>query len=332
MKAICVEPDRRLKLREVPVPSTPAPGHVFVDVEAAAITHEDKFFLTRPLPGATALTTGPRNVHGANGAGRVAALGEGVPPRYAGRKVAIYKSLSRSPEQFGVWCERAQVPFTSCLPLPDHVSATDYCGSLANVLTVHAFLAEIVAAGHAGLVVTAGRSATGLVAASLVQRRNVPAVFLVRSEAAREQLVGHGVEHVLLAASDTLEADLARLAAELRTTAVFDGVGGALLTRILPILPMNATAYVYGFLDRSTPISLSPMHLMGLNLTLRRFANLESATVSEPDKLAVALEAIEVLIDDPLLKTRVGREFRLDQIDDAIAYEAADGARVILVV
>ena len=110
MKAICVTSDRKLEVRDIPTPEAPPPGHVLVDMDASTITHGDKFFLTRPLPGATVLAAGGHDVYGANGSGRVVAIGNGVPGNYAGRQVAIYKSLARSPDSIGVWCERAQLP------------------------------------------------------------------------------------------------------------------------------------------------------------------------------------------------------------------------------
>ena len=70
---------------------------------------------------------------------------------------------------------------------------------------------------------------------------------------------------------------------------------------------------------------------MAKNLTLRRFANLESATVKEPQQLAAAVKDIEGLIDDPLFRTRIGRQFRFDQVDEAMAYEPVSGSRAILV-
>lgn len=298
---------------------------------ASTITHGDKFFLTRPLPGATNFSSSGHNVYGANGAGTVAAIGAGVPSEVLGKQVAIYKSLTRSSETIGVWCERVQIPYTSCLVLPETVEARDYCGSFANVLTVYAFLAEIRDAGHKGIIVTAGNAATGFIAASLVKRLDMPAIFLVRTAAAREALVRQGVRDVLITTHETFDVDLQSLAGELQTTAVFDGVGGDLLSRILPALPLNTAIYVYGFLDGAKAITVPTMLLMGKNLTLRRFSNLESATVSDPGKLAAAIKDIEGIIDDPLFRTKIGKEFRLDQIDEAMAYEAAPGARAVLV-
>ena len=155
--------------------------------------------------------------------------------------------------------------------MPETVAARDYCGSFANVLTVYAFLAEIREAGHKGIIVTAGNSATGSIVASLVKRLDIPAIFLIRTAAAREALVRHGVRHVLITTHETFDVDVQSLAGELQTTAVFDGVGGELLSRILPALPLNTVIYVYGFLGGATPITVPTMLLMGKNLTLRRF-------------------------------------------------------------
>jgi NADPH:quinone reductase-like Zn-dependent oxidoreductase len=331
LKAICVTSERTLEARDIPAPDAPPPGHILVDMEASTITHGDKFFLTRPLPGATGFASGGKDVYGANGGGRVVALGAGVPEEYAGKQVAIYKSLTPSPDLIGLWCERAQVPYTSCVILPDSVPARDYCGSFANVLTVHAFLEEVAAAGHGAVIVTAGTSATGRIAVSIARRRNLPAIFLVRSTASRDELVQHGAEHVLVTEEDGFESRLSALAVALGATAVFDGVGDGLLSRILPVLPMNATVYIYGFLGGPAPIAFPATLVVGKNLTLRRFSNLESATVRDPQRLAAATKDIEGLIDDPLFKTRIGKTFSFEQIDQAMAYETTPGARALLV-
>ena len=331
MRAICVTSDRTLQVREVQTPERLPPGHVLVDMDACTITHGDKFFLTRPLPGAAGFPAGGLDVYGSNGGGRIVAIGPDVPEAYAGKQVSIYKSLVRSPDTIGLWCERAIVPFGSCLILPDHVDVRDYCGSFANVLTVYAFLDEIAAAGHKGAIVTAGNSATGRIAVSLTRRRAVPAIFLVRSASARNNLVDHGAEHVIVTGEDDFEGRLGALAEELGATAVFDGVGGALLGRVAPLLPMGSTAYVYGFLGGPTPISLSTTLVLGRNLTLRRFSNLESGTVRDPHRLAAAMSDIEGVIADPLFVTRIGKVFGFHQINEALAYEEAPGARAVMI-
>jgi NADPH2:quinone reductase len=329
MKAICVTPGRELEVRDIPTPTAPAPGHVLIDMDASAINHGDKTFLRMPTAVGNALALGRHDVWGASGAGRVVAVGAGVPPEYTGKQVAVYRSLGRSPESIGLWCERAQVPYSACLILPDHVRARDYCGSLVNVMTAYAFLEEIAEAGHKGVIITAGNSATGYALAALARSRKLPAIFLVRTEGAREALCRLGAEHVIVT-SEGFTDTLSVLSAELGTTAVFDGVGGDLLTRIAPGLPMNSTIYLYGFLGGAVPISIQSVLFIMKNLTLRRFSNFESRTVKDHDKLVTALKALEGVIDDRMFTTRIGKEFRLDQVELAMAYESLDGAKAVL--
>jgi NADPH:quinone reductase-like Zn-dependent oxidoreductase len=329
LKAICVTPGRELEVRDIPTPTAPAPGHVLIDMDASAINHGDKTFLRMPTAVGNALALGRHDVWGASGAGRVVAVGAGVPPEYTGKQVAVYRSLGRSPESIGLWCERAQVPYSACLILPDHVRARDYCGSLVNVMTAYAFLEEIAEAGHKGVIITAGNSATGYALAALARSRKLPAIFLVRTEGAREALCRLGAEHVIVT-SEGFTDTLSVLSAELGTTAVFDGVGGDLLTRIAPGLPMNSTIYLYGFLGGAVPISIQSVLFIMKNLTLRRFSNFESRTVKDHDKLVTALKALEGVIDDRMFTTRIGKEFRLDQVELAMAYESLDGAKAVL--
>ncbi|WP_144110437.1 alcohol dehydrogenase catalytic domain-containing protein [Paraburkholderia sp. BCC1886] len=330
MKAICVTPGRELEVRDIPTPATPAPGHVLIDMDASAINHGDKTFLRLPTAAGNPLALGQHDVWGASGAGRVVAVGAGVPEEYAGKQVAVYRSLDRSAESVGLWSERAHVPRTACLILPDHVRPRDYCGSLVNVMTAYAFLEEIVSAGHKGVIVTAGNSATGDALASLARSRNLPAIFLVRTTAARDALSRAGVEHVIVTTEGFTDT-LAALSNELEATAVFDGVGGDLLSTIGPTLPMNSTIYIYGFLGAAAPVSVPSVLFMMKNLTMKRFSNFESRTVKERANLIAALKTLEGVIDDPMLMTRIGEEFSLEQIELAMAYESTDGAKAVLV-
>jgi NADPH2:quinone reductase len=330
MQAICVTASRDLEVREIPVPDAPAAGHVLVAMAASAINHGDKTFLKMPVAAGPAIPASRLDVWGASGAGRVVALGDGVPADYAGKQVAIYRSLSRSADTVGLWCETASVPYTSCLILPETVDARDYCGSLVNVMTAYAFLDEIVEAGHKGVLVTAGSSATGYAMAALARERHLPAIFLVRSEAARASLRERGVDHVIVTGEGFAE-QLADLAAELQVTAVFDGVGGALLGQIAPSLPMNSTVYCYGFLGAAMPAAIHTTLLMMKNLTLRRFSNFESQTVRQPARLVAALRALEKVIADPMFATWLGQAFSYQQIGQAMAYAAPGGRKAILV-
>lgn len=329
MKAVCVKPDRSLEVRDVPTPTDPPPGHLIVEIDACTINHGDKAFLARAL--ATALASGPRDVWGASGVGRVVAIGEGVPEAYAGKQVAIYRSLRPTPETVGLWCERAQIHHQSCLILSDHVRARDYCGSLVNVITAYAFLRQAGDEGHRGIVATAGNSATGRALAALARGRDTPVIHLVRSTSARDELQRSGAEHVLVTTDADFERAFGALAQGLDTTALFDGLGGEIVSRLAPHLPQNSTFYLYGFLAGGVPISIATVLFMTKNLVVKRFSNFESATVKDRKNLAAALADLQERMGDPMFKTSIGKEFRFDEIDAAMRFEAEAGAKAVLV-
>jgi NADPH:quinone reductase-like Zn-dependent oxidoreductase len=320
MKAVCVKPDRSLEVRDVPTPTAPPEGHVLVRMAASAINHGDHTFLKmRSLLG---LPSSRHDIWGASGAGRIVAVGPGVPTGFAGRQVAIYRSLSAilSSETIGLWSEMAQVHHLSCLILPDHVAAEDYSGSLVNLVTAYAFLRQAVEDGHRGIVATAGNSATGRALAEFARRETIPVVSVVRSPTARGELERLGASHVLDATDPKFERDFEALAEKLRATAVFDGTGGQPLARILPVLPKGSTIYCYGFLA-GAPVPLPTALLVTKNLVLKGFSNFASATVQDPARLADALTAISALADHPAFRTRLGERFSLDQIDAAMKNE-----------
>ncbi|ETN86616.1 alcohol dehydrogenase catalytic domain-containing protein [Paraburkholderia silvatlantica] len=331
MKAICVTPERALALRDIPAPNQPAPDHVLIDIEASAINHGDKIFLRMPAAAGNALAASQHDVWGVSAAGRVVAAGAGVPARYTGKRVAVYRSLNRSPDNIGLWCETAQVPYTSCLILPDDVGALDYSGSLVNVITAYAFLETIAEAGHRGVIATAGNSATGLALAALARQRGMPVILLVRNQATQADLLRQRAQYVLVTTEEDFADTLSKLSTELGATAVFDGVGGGLTSQIAAHLPIRSAIYIYGTMGGPGALTVSaPLFLMK-DLSMQRFSNFESRTVREPEKLTAALSALESVIADPVFRTRAGRVFCFDQIEEAMAFEAADGGKAILV-
>ena len=329
MRAICVTTGRELEVRNVPEPQDPPPRHLLVRIEAAAINHGDKTFLKRPDAAGPTLARSGHDIWGASAAGRVVAAGPGVPDGYVGRQVAIYRSIGNGPDTVGLWCETAQIPYTACLRLPEGADARDYSGSLVNALTAHAFLEAVAAEGHRAVVATAGSSATGHALAALARGRGVAALMLVRSEAAKAELERNGVEDVLLVREEAGLDAFGRRAEALGATAVFDGVGGQGLSRLLPHLPRGATVFSYGFLAGAEPVSFPSTLLMARNLTLKRFSNAEAAAVRDPEALQRSLHGLEAVIGDRLFFTRVGQAFGLEEAEAAMAFEASPGAKAV---
>ena len=121
------------------------------------------------------------------------------------------------------------------------VDARDYAGSLVNIVMAYAFLETAAADGHRGVVATAGNSATGRALAALARRKGTAALMLVRSLAAKAELEVHGIEDVLVVDDRTDMAAVGERAVKLAATAIFDGIGGGGLSRLLPHRPQRST-------------------------------------------------------------------------------------------
>ena len=331
MRAVCVDKSRNLELKDIPSPSAPPPGYVNVKITAAAINHGDKTFLKRPDAAGGAAGARAESVWGASAAGVVTQVGGDVSARYMGRKVAIYRSLQLNRNFLGLWCETAQLPYQACLLLPDHVDEREYSGSLVNAVTAYAFLEQAVAEGHRGIVVTAGRSATGRAITFLARRRNVPTLIIVRSAASKAELLRDGVPHVLASDDPDFMQSLEHTAGTLGTTAVFDGVGGAFTSQMIAALPLRSTIYFYGFLSGAEKVSFHTSILMMKDLTMRRFSNFASPTVRDEKNLMNMRDDLEKCIEDPLFRTHVGQQFDLAEFEAAMEYEGAGGRKAVFV-
>ncbi|WP_437521953.1 zinc-binding dehydrogenase [Sorangium sp. So ce726] len=318
MKALCVTPDRSLVVRDVPAPRDPPPEHVVLRMEACAINPGDKFFLSAPPP--RGARRGEHDVWGASGAGTVVAAGAGVPPEWVGRRVAVYRSLSPSDPALGTWSTLAQMHARCCALIPDGLDARDYSGSLVNVITAYAFAKQAQADGHRGALITAGTSATGVALVGIARSFGLATVAIVRGEAGRQKLSGLGADDVIAQSDASFDTDV-QVAIERRAaTAVFDGVGGALLTRLVPRLAHASTVHSYGHLGgRDVPLQIPTALLMTKALTLRSFSNIASPTVREPQSLDAALRHIGDLLALPHCKTPLGRTYTFEQIDEAMA-------------
>ncbi|KAE9372616.1 putative Zn-dependent oxidoreductase [Stipitochalara longipes BDJ] len=332
MKAICVNESRKLELRDIPSPGTPPSGYINVSIAYSSINHGDKTFLKVPASVLASMSSGTRfsDIWGASAAGTVTQVGPDVPASYLNRKVAIYRGLKSNEAVLGLWCETAQVPFQTCLLLPDHVDLKDYSGSLVNVGTAYAFLDTAKAEGHAGVLVTAGSSATGKALAALAKLRGVPVLMIVRSEQAKLDLVKIGLEkeNVLCSGDEGFLAELEKRAQELGTTAVFDGVGGSLIGKILTILPRGSTIYFYGFLSGPEKVEFPSAAFMFKSLSMKRFSNFNTVTIQE--KLGDMLNALEGCIEDQVFRTELGEEFTPEEIEKAMEYEGGKKKAVLV--
>lgn len=327
MKAICSTPAGTVELQQVPKPDKAQPGHLLLKMEACGINPGDKAFIGRTFP--IGIVLSQYAIYGASGVGTVLEAGPGVPADYRGKNVMVYRSLHASEYVVGTWCEYAHVPFLDCAILPPDLAMKDYSGSLVNVITAYSFLQQIRQEGHKGIISTAGSSATGIAMLGICLAYKIPHLAIVRTAAARKELQELGAQHIVAQDAPDFGVQVKELSHQLETSAIFDGVGGAILNRIIDLLPNTSTVYAYGYLGGQVPLSIHTSALMR-GITLRAFSNFRSQTVQDGQLLEKALKAISLLIAMPHFKTKVGQRFSLAEISDALSYTSGSGAKAVL--
>ena len=328
MNALCLIPNEGVKLQQVKQPESAQPGHLLIKMEACAINPGDKAFINRPLPAGSVLSL--YNIYGVSGAGRVIAAGDGVPDIYKGKMVSMYRSLRFSEDMIGTWCEYAHMHYLDCIILPDDARPEEYAGSVVNVITPYAFLQQVSAEGHKGILSTAGTSATGIAMLGVCLAANFPLLSIVRNEAGKKELTALGATHIAVQDDPAFRQQVQDLSKELSATAVFDGVGGEVLNKIIEVLPNNAVIYSYGYLGDAIPLTVHTRTLSAKGITIKPFANFRTETVMNPQRLEKALQELAAIFHQPHFKTKPGPTFSLAEINDALAFTATHGEKAIL--
>lgn len=163
----------QLRILDLPRPE-PGPGQILVEVKASAFNQLD-LWVCRGWPG---LKLKLPHVSGADGAGLVAALGEGVSGPEVGARVAIDPSLNRFEDEYtrrglhslspgymilgehvpGTHAEFVVIPAENALPLPEHVSYEEAAAAGLVYLTAWRMLVERcqLQAGQTVLILGAG--------------------------------------------------------------------------------------------------------------------------------------------------------------------------------
>ncbi len=328
MKALCLTANNSVTLQYVPQPQKAEPGHLLIEMKACGMNAGDIAFINGVFPKGT-IPVSLYDICGVSGVGTVIEVGSGVPDAYKGKNVTIYRSLKFDENIIGTWCQVAHLPFEHCAILPDDVNMEDYSASLVNIITPYAFLKQVVEEGHKGIICTAGSSATGIAMLGICIANNFPILSMVRTQSAKKELEKLGAKHVLVQADADFKQQVKEWSQQLSATAVFDGVGGEILNQFIDVLPVNTTLYCYGYLGGNTPLTLHTSILMK-GITIKGFSNFRTKTVQDPSLLQNALRDISELMKMPHSKTKTGRTFTFEEVNEALQFSSSAGGKAVL--
>jgi NADPH2:quinone reductase len=224
-----------LKILDLPEP-VPGPGEILVDVSAAGVNFMDvgirqgMAWHEMPLP----------RVLGAEGAGRIAALGEGVRDLTVGQRVAwVYAP--------GSYAEHIVLPATSAVPLPDHIDDRLAASLMMQGLTASHFATDFypVQPGDVALV-HAAAGGLGQLLTQIIKLRGGTVIGRVSSAAKIDAAKAAGADHVIVADAGDFADDVLRLTGGEGVHVVYDGSGPATFEGSLASLRRSGTFCWYG--------------------------------------------------------------------------------------
>ena len=178
-----------LRLTEQKAPR-PGPGQVVVEVAAAGVNYMDIY----QREGVGNYRTDPPFVPGAEGAGTVAAVGEGVTDLTVGDHVAWAGSGNS-------YAEQVALPANRAVPLPDGVSLQVAAAAILQGMTAHYLVTSTFPVREGDVaVVHAAAGGVGLLLTQLVKRRGGIVVATTSGGEGGEKAglaLGAGADHVV---------------------------------------------------------------------------------------------------------------------------------------
>lgn len=245
MRALVIEqygdPGSVLSARDIPVPE-PKRGEVLVKLAASPINPSDLGFVA----GTYGLRKTLPVIPGFEGAGTVVAANAGVYGRWLmGQRVACAAQQTGN----GTWAEYMACSALSCVPLRASTSFEFGATLLVNPVTAVSLVTMARHRSAGGFIQTAAGSALGRMIARWARMGGVPAIHVVRSQAAAAALREAGEDHVLVSSASDFDDQLAALARGMNVTIAFDAVGGDTTKRLAAAMPDGGRVVVYGGLS-----------------------------------------------------------------------------------
>jgi NADPH2:quinone reductase len=297
-----------LRWEDVPVPE-PGPGEVLLRHEAVGLNYIDVYFRTGlyKLPNLPA-------VIGQEGAGVVAALGDGVTRFAVGDRVAYAGSL-------GAYAKVRVIPADRLIKLPDGVSSQVAAAITLQGLTAHYLIHRTYAVKPGDtILVHAAAGGVGLLLCQWAKHLGARVIGVVSNAAKAELAKAAGAAHTIVGTA-TLAGDVKRITGGEMVPVVYDSVGRDTFLPSLDCLAPLGLMVSYG--NSSGPVPPFELSLLSAkgSLFITR-PTLATYTAKRPvlEKMAAELFAA---VADGVLHADINQTFPLSEA--AAAHTALEG-------
>lgn len=291
---------------------SPDDGELVVDIDAFPINPADLLTIT----GGYAVKPDLPATLGAEGAGRVTAIGGGVTDLAIGDRVIMVGRNN--------WCQRRRVPANTVVKVREDADVLQLAMLKVNPATALMMLRDYIDMQPGDwLIQDAANSGVGTSLIKLAKADGVRTVNVVRRADLVEPLTGQGADVVVVDGEDLAERVAAATGGQPIKLAI-DAVGGSQITRLADCLAEGGTVVNYGLLSgEPCQIRADQTIFKGITLTgfwlQKRLTSMQKAAI---DKLYLDLAA-RVASGD--LKVEVEATYPIEQIKDAVAHAGQSG-------
>jgi len=306
-----------LTLKDLPTPS-PQAGEALVRLHASGVNPSDVKARAGGRPGVTEPPF-PEIIPHSDGAGVIAAVGEGVDAGRVGERVWVWNGQWR--RAFGTAAEYIAVPADQAVPLPDGISFDE-----GAVLGIPGMTATHVVLGGGSVegktvLVSGGAGTVGRLAVQVAKASGAQVLSTARGAKGLEAARSAGADHVFDYTSDDL------------ATQILDATDGTLVDRIVEVefgknADTNAAVIVEGGTIAAYGSAKDMMPVMPFYPLMFKAVTLDLVLVYllTPEVRGKAIAALTGLLDRNALDLRIAKV--LDLADCAAAHDiVASGQR-----
>jgi len=296
-------------------PATPGPNQVAVAIEAAPINPSDLMLIAgdygvRPqLPAAL----------GAEGVGRIVAVGDGVDASRIGERVMIVPTLEQ-----GTWTDQTVVDERNVVPVNPNADPLQLAMIGVNPVTAYVLLHDFAALEPGAWVAQTGASsAVGRYVIVLAKHAGVRTLNVVRRESAVQELLDAGAAAVVVSNEDFSEQVAGALGGA-PLSLVLDGVGGEPVTTLAGQLKVGGAIVSYAALG-GKPIVVPPLTLIFRGLSVHGWWLKHWLDSTPPAKINETYRELAALVADGTLAAPVDATYPLEEYRAAITRAQASG-------
>jgi NADPH:quinone reductase-like Zn-dependent oxidoreductase len=300
-----------LKIEIVPS-RQPSRGEVSLSVQAIGLNCGESMF----MHGSYAEPTQLPATLGYEASGIVTAIGAKVDPSWLNKSVSTMPAFSMN--QYGVLGNEVIVPVHALAEYPSHLTSIEATSSWVQYMTAYGALVEFGQAKKGEFIlITVASSSAGLAAIQTARAEGAISIATTRTDAKRGELLALGADHVIVTDEEDLVARVKDITGEAGTRIIFDPIAGPLLDKLAEAAAPGATIFEYGWLSGAqTPFPLVPAFQKALSIRGYWLTEI----VTNPERLARAKSYVYDRVRTGLLKPKIAKTFRFEDVVEAYQY------------